>query len=301
MALPVAAIAAVVALAALLLFGFRHFVHRGLAPSRIPEQRSPGALGVAFEEIRILTENDKHLFGWFVPPLAGGRAPAVAILHGWGGNAETMLPLVQPLVAAGFAALLFDARCHGRSDEDDFASLPRFAEDMEHALGWLRQRPEVDPERIAIVGHSVGAGAALLVASRRDDIAAVVSLAAFSHPAKMMRRWLAAKRIPHVPLGWAILAYVQRVIGHRFDAIAPVASIRGVRCPTLLIHGVDDVTVPVSEMREIYAARSGDHVQCRIVAGSHDDFGDVADVAGEIAEVVGFLRQNAIRPAATTG
>ncbi|MBU0752262.1 MAG: alpha/beta fold hydrolase [Gammaproteobacteria bacterium] len=298
MALPLAALAAAVAFAAALLLGLRHLLHRGLAPARIPEQRSPGALGAAFEEARIPTANDKHLFGWFVPALTEGRAPAVAILHGWGGNAETMLPLIQPLAAAGFAVLLFDARCHGRSDEDDFASLPRFAEDMEHALGWLRQRPEVDPGRVAIVGHSVGAGAALLVASRRDDIAAVVSLAAFSHPARMMRRWLAAKRIPHVPLGWAILAYVQRVIGHRFDAIAPVASIRGIRCPTLLIHGADDVTVPVSEMREIYAARSGDHVQCRVVAGSHDDFGDASDIAGEITEVVKFLRQNAVRSAA---
>ena len=45
-----------------------------------------------------------------------------------------MLPLLAPLHLAGFSALLFDARCHDRSDEDDFTSLPRFAEDLECAL-----------------------------------------------------------------------------------------------------------------------------------------------------------------------
>lgn len=224
-------------------------------------------------------------------PAAGeGATPVVAILHGWGGNAEMMLPLARPLHEAGFAVLLFDARCHGRSDEDTFASLPRFAEDLDRAMDWLRCQPAVDPRGISLVGHSVGAGAALLVASRRNDVAAVVSLAAFSHPMTMMRRLLAAKHIPYVPLGWAVLRYVQHVIGHRFDAIAPVTTIRKVRCPTLLMHGAEDATVPVAEARAIHDARSGDHVKLKIVAGSHDDFGDTSDVANEVAELVAFLR-----------
>jgi len=278
------------ALVALLFWGFDRFVHRGLAPGRVPETHSPGELGLRCDEVRIATANGRSLFGWFVPAADGGAAPAVAVVHGWGGNAETMLPLARPLHGAGFAVLLFDARCHGRSDEDTFASLPRFAEDLEHALDWLQRQPGVDPRGIALVGHSVGAGAALLVASRRADVAAVVSLAAFSHPRAMMRRWLAAKRIPYFPLGWAVLRYVERVIGHRYDAIAPVASIRKLSCPTLLVHGAEDETVPVAEARAIHAARGGDHVQLKIVAGSHDDFGDSGDVANEVAELVAFLR-----------
>jgi len=219
----------------------------------------------------------------------------VAVLHGWGGNAEMMLPLAQPLHEAGFAILLFDARCHGGSDEDRFVSLPRFAEDLEHALDWLKRQPRVDAQRIFAVGHSVGAGAALLVASRRDDVAAVVSLAAFAHPASMMRRWLAAKGIPYFPVGWLILHYVEHVIGHRFADIAPVTSIGRIRCPALLIHGSEDETIPVAEAREIYAARSGDHVMLKIIAGSHDDFGDSHDIRSEIAELVGFLRANSAR------
>ena len=281
---------AALALSGIVFLAFRHFVRSGLAPARIVEKRSPADLGLGYDEVHIPTENAKTLFGWFVPAHTAGRAPAAIILHGWGGNAEMMLPLLLPLHRAGFSVLVFDARCHGRSDDDSFTSLPRFAEDLERALTWLKCQQTIDPHHIALVGHSVGAGAALLVASRRDDVAAIVSLAAFSHPVNMMRRFLAAKHIPYMPLGWVVLRYVQQVIGHRFDDIAPVNTIRKVRCPTLLVHGAEDVTVPVTEARAIHAARSGDHVKLKIVPGSHDDFGDGSDVAGEIAALVTFLR-----------
>jgi uncharacterized protein len=286
---PIVLAAAILALSVTFL-AFRVVVHRGLAPARVSESQTPADLGLAFEEVRIPTANRKILFGWFVPAPVEGRVPAVILIHGWGGNAQTMLPLMLPLHQAGFAVLAVDARCHGRSDEDSFSSLPRFAEDVEHAMDWLKLRPAIDPDGIALVGHSVGAGAVLLVASRRNDVAAAVSLAAFSHPAAMMRRFLAAKHIPFMPFGWLVLHYVQHAIGHRFDDIAPLSTVRKVRCPTLLVHGASDTTVPVAEAHAIHAARAGEHVRLKVVAGSHDDFGDVDDVAEEIAELVAFLR-----------
>lgn len=263
-------------LAVVALAGFHYLVHRGLAPARISETRTPGDLGLAFREVEIATEHGLHLYGWLVPAPGASPAPVVVLLHGWGGNAETLLPLVQPLRQAGYALLLFDARCHGRSGEDSFASMPRFAEDLGHALDWLKQQEGIDPRRIAIVGHSVGAAAALLAASRRADVAALVSIAAFAHPQAMMRRLLAANGIPYRPIGWYILRYVQYVIGQRFDAIAPLTTISNIRCPVLLVHGAEDTTVPVEEAHAIYAARGAAPVQLQIVPGSHDDYGDIA-------------------------
>lgn len=279
-----------VALLALLRFA----IHRSLTPERIVEVETPASRGLVFRDVRIPTSNDRSLFGWFIPSGRAGKSPAVAILHGWGGNAETMLPLARPLHEAGFAVLLFDMRCHGQSDEDSFTSMPRFAEDLGHAVDWLKQRDGIDQHSISAIGHSVGAGAVLLCASRRDDLAAVVSIAAFAHPVAMMRRWFQAKNIPYRPIGWVILRYVEWVIGHRFDDIAPISTIRVVRCPTLLVHGSDDETVPVSEVREIYQSRSGDHVQLKIVAGSHDDYGDLEK---ELPELVKFLSNGVSRSA----
>ena len=269
-----------------LLAVLRWAIHRSLAPERIAETRTPNDVGLRHVDVSIATENGKSLFGWFVVASQEGKAPAVILLHGWGGNAGTMLPLALPLHQAGFAVLLIDARCHGRSDEDSFTSMPRFAEDLGHAMDWLKLRNDIDPRSITVVGHSVGAAASLLAASRREDIAAVVSIAAFTHPVAMMRRWFAFKEIPYVPIGWLILRYVEWVIGHRFDDIAPINTVRRVNCPALLVHGAEDTTVPVSEAHAIHAARSGGHVVLKVVAGGHDDY---ADLDRELPALVEFL------------
>lgn len=262
--------------------GLNYLIRRGLAAPRVVESRRPE--GLPWLEVTVPTVNDKNLYGWFLS--AGDGRPAIAVMHGWGGNAEMMLPLAAPLHAAGYSLLLVDARCHGRSDGDSFASLPRFAEDIEAAIGWLAGRPGIDPLALGVIGHSVGAGAALLAASRQPAIRAVVSLAAFAHPAVMMRRWLAGMHIPFWPLGAYILAYVQRVIGYRFDDIAPCTTIARLTCPTLIVHGLDDDTVPVAEARQIYAARTSEAVELLLVPGSHDDYGDLAQQVGLLS---GFL------------
>ena len=269
-----------------LLAVLRWAIHRSLAPERVVETRTPANVGLQHRNVTFSTENGKSLFGWFIPSSQEDRGPAVLLLHGWSGNAETLLPLARPLHEAGFALLFVDARCHGQSDEDSFASMPRFAEDLGHAIDWLKQRDDIDPDAIVAIGHSVGAAASLLAASKCDDIAAVVSIATFTHPVAMMRRWFAAKGIPYRPVGWLMMRYVEWVIGHRFDDIAPINTIRRVRCPTLLVHGGEDTTVPVSEAYAIHAVRSGDHVQLKVVAGSHDDY---ADLDRELPVLVDFL------------
>ena len=155
-------------------FALHRAIRRGLAAPRIVGQQTPGAL--PWRAVDIPTVRGLKLFGWQIT--AGEGAPSLVILHGWGGNAEVMLPLARPLHAAGYGLLFIEARNHGRSDPDDFSSLPRFAEDLEAAIDWLQHQPGTDPQRVGVIGHSVGAAAALLCASRRQDLAAVVSVSA---------------------------------------------------------------------------------------------------------------------------
>ncbi|MFA7291998.1 MAG: alpha/beta fold hydrolase [Rhodocyclaceae bacterium] len=275
-------------------------IRRGLAAPRVVAEAEPE--GLPFQTVRIPTKNGKQLFAWMIPAEAPNLlhcsdasgsfdSPALILMHGWGGNAASMLPLAGPLHAAGYTLLLLDARCHGRSDGDTFASLPRFAEDIEAAVSWLAGQPGIDPQRLGLVGHSVGAGAALLAASRSPAIKAVISLAAFAHPAAMMRRWLQWKRIPYWPFGRYILAYVQKVIGYRFDQIAPCQTIASVACPVLLVHGSEDRIVPLADAQQIYSARRSDRVELLVVPGSHDDYGDLRQ---PITELVEFLKRNMV-------
>lgn len=278
--LPLGAALAFILGRALLHLGIR----RGLRAPQLPEQGNPGLLGLPYRECRIPGPRGKQLFAWLIPGPAPA-APTVAVLHGWGGNGEMMLPLAPALHRAGYAVLLLDARSHGRSDPDTFASLPRFAEDLEAALDWLPAQPETDGRRLAVLGHSVGAGAVLLAASRRSGLQAAVSVAAFAHPAAMMQRWLRSLGVPR-PLVRYILDYVERTIGHRFDAIAPLHTIPRARCPVLLVHGDADPTVPLAEAQALFAARGETRAELLVVPGSHDSY---AELEAQMPRLLDFL------------
>jgi len=276
---------------------FHLLIRFWLRAPRIRELDTPQRCGLPYREVSFPTANGKRLFGWFIAAEGEASSPAVAVLHGWGGNAEMMLPLAAPLHGAGYAVLLFDARNHGRSEGDSFSSMPRFAEDLEHALDWLARQPGVDAGRMAVLGHSVGAAAALLTASRRSNLAGAISIASFSHPDGMMRRMLASHHIPYVPLGWYVVHYVQHVIGHHFSDIAPCNTIRKIRCPVLLVHGTEDAIVPVEEAESIYANRSGDHVRLLTLTGDHDS---IDELDRHVGELTAFLNQAMARGITST-
>jgi len=208
------------------------------------------------------------LFGWVLPATQSDQW--VVMLHGWGGNAQMMLPLVRPFHAAGWNTLVFDARNHGSSEGHGPSSLPRFAEDVEHVVEWLNEKTSGAKPRIALLGHSVGAGAVLLAASRRRDIAAVISIAAFAHPDRMMRRYLSRWYLPAFIIA-AILRYVQWIIGHRFDLIAPLNTVCNIDCPVLLIHGQQDATVPLDDAHEIYQHCQRENIELLEIEGADHD------------------------------
>jgi uncharacterized protein len=250
-----------------------HAIVRGLRAPRLRHAPGPPEDGVApglAWSVRILGARGRHLFGWWVMPpgITGQPAPVVLVMHGWGANAALMWPVVAPLHAAGFGVLLIDARCHGNSDDETFSSMPRFAEDIAAGLAWLRLQPGIAPTRMAVLGHSVGAAAALLHAAGHDDVRAVVSLAAFAHPREVMRRFMAEKRVPFPVLGWYVLRHVEQVIGASFDAIAPLNTLPRVRCPVLLVHGRADTTVSFSDAERL--SRVSSRARLLPVASDHD-------------------------------
>lgn len=292
------AILTYLALALVVALGARWLVHlallRGLAAPRLAHDITPADLDLPREtaqEIRLPGPGGKSLFAWLVMPATPGPHPAVLVMHGWGANASMMLQIASPLHAAGYAVLFVDARCHGQSDDDRFTSMPRFAEDIAAGLAYLRTRPEIAPDAIALLGHSVGAGAVLLHAARKDDVCAVISLSAFAHPREVMRAWMAQYHIPFAVIGQYVLRHVERVIGARFDEIAPINTVAQVRCPLLLVHGRDDTTVAFADALRLQAAQPA--AQLLAVPGDHDLRETLRPHSGEL---VAFL-DRACKPA----
>lgn len=238
-----------------------------MAPQRIPSPAggvdSPSALDLSGEEIWLEGSGRVRLHAWFIP--APQSSPAIVVLHGWGGSAALMLPLAPGLHRAGYHALFVDARNHGLSDRRRVVSMPRFADDLDVAVAWLRSRPEVTA--VGVIGHSVGAGAAILSASRTDPPDAVVSVAAPADPGALMREQMSG--LPR-PVRAAALGAIQRVIGQKFEDFAPRNRIGGVLAPVMLVHGAEDRVVPIDNLYHLQAARPDAEVLVVADAGHSD-------------------------------
>lgn len=276
----------------LALYGLRFLAHRlilrGLRAPRVGHAQPLAALDPAGVGVRCRVTSGKSLFGWFSALPDDSVVPAVLVMHGWGANAAMMSACIAPIRAAGYSVLLLDARCHGLSDDEPFTSLPRFAQDIEAGLDWLAAQPQVDRSRLAVIGHSVGAGAALLCASRSPRLRAVVSISAFAHPQEVMRRFLADHHVPYFVIGWYVLRHVQKVIGAHFGDIAPLHSIGRVSCPVLLVHGTQDEMVPFDDARRILDAARPGVATLMAVPGRHDPSDALHE---ELPQIVDFLRR----------
>ncbi len=113
-----------------------------------------------------------------VPPAARGRRPAFLVLHGFGSNKDggTAMIAAKLFAGLGYAALRFDMRGCGESEgERGRVICLEQVEDTRRALDYLATRPEVDPARIAVLGHSFGAAVAVYAAGVDPRFAACVS------------------------------------------------------------------------------------------------------------------------------
>lgn len=256
---------------------------RRMAPPQRPQPHTPADLGLPEVPVTLVSAGGTNLHAWFIP--AGGRAPAVVVLHGWGANASLMLPLAPHLHRAGLHALFLDARNHGRSEHDDFVSMPRFAEDLDVALDWLGDLEDVTS--IGVIGHSVGAGAALLVGARRRDLGAIVSVSAFAHPGEIMESGAPMNRMP-ARVRHGVLRTMERTIGARFDEIAPRATIGRVRAPLMLVHGAADSVVPVGNLHELAALAP--HARTLVVPGA--DHGSLEAFEPHVGTILEFLSEH---------
>ncbi len=140
-------------------------------------------------EEEVVVRNDAHgidLAGTFTRPNAKGRFPAVILITGSGPQDRDeaifghrpFLVLADYLTRRGIAVLRLDDRGVGKSTgEFALATTEDFAVDVLSAISFLKGRPDVDPKKIGLIGHSEGGIIASMVASQSKDVAFIVLMA----------------------------------------------------------------------------------------------------------------------------
>ncbi|HET9642161.1 MAG TPA: alpha/beta hydrolase [Burkholderiaceae bacterium] len=205
---------------------------------------APPQFGLNAEDAWIEGPQGARLHGWWF----AARGPAhgtVLHLHGNAGNISAHLSLVAWLPYAGFNLLAFDYRGFGRSEGEP--TLDGVVEDAGAALEWVRRRPDVDAQRLVVLGQSMGGATAVrLLAADSRGVRLLVLDCAFSS-----YRGIARDAVGGSWLRWIAPAALQVLPGDDRD---PVSAIRSVRVPVLVMHSADDSVVPIHHGRALFAA-----------------------------------------------
>ncbi|MGY2001617.1 alpha/beta hydrolase family protein [Blastococcus sp. SYSU DS1024] len=150
------------------------------------------------------------LAGTLTLPGAAPPVPAVLLASGSGpldrdsnhrrARFDVTRQLARALAEAGIASLRYDKRGVGGSPGDWRATgLHDNVEDLAAALEALRARPEVDPDRVLLAGHSEGAILAASLAARGAPVAGLVLLAMSATRGEELLRWQARQITPTLP------------------------------------------------------------------------------------------------------
>jgi pimeloyl-ACP methyl ester carboxylesterase len=191
----------------------------------------------------------------------GERLPAVILYHGFTGTKlephRIFLKICRRLEAMGIACFRYDFLGSGESD-GNFEEMTVSGEIAEaHAiLDSVRQDPRIDPERVTLLGMSMGGLVASVVAGERpQDVHKLILLAPAGEMYDLIRDLVdGVLAIPDLQ----VYDYNGNLIGRAFAEDVKTLNVferaSGFQGDVLLIHGTDDPTVP-SRVSQEYQKR----------------------------------------------
>ncbi len=227
----------------------------------------------------VVFENEgQQLVGIVHEPEGGVRGPGIIFLHGFTGNRyephRLFVKTARVLAHLGFWCLRFDFRGSGDS-QGDFKDMTVSGEisDALTALRWFKENTQVNPEKIGVLGLSLGACVATYLVAQ----SVVQTLVLWSGLAKPVESF--TQEVPYDVMknqarkqggldfkGWRIgIAFLEELA-----SLNPLEVIQQYNGSVLIVHGNGDTVIPVEqgklyyeklnvEDKELYIVEDADH------------------------------------------
>jgi fermentation-respiration switch protein FrsA (DUF1100 family) len=213
-------------------------------------------VGLEFEDADFSAADGTPLHGWYVPH-AKPRG-VVLFCHGNAGNITHREEILRRLHnVTGVTVFIFDYRGYGRS-----MGKPTEAgvlADARAARDWLCRRENVAPDKLILMGESLGGAVAVDLAAEKGARGLILESTFTS------LRDVGAHHFPWIP--------VRLLVRTQLDALAKIKSYRG---PLLQSHGDQDTVVPYKFGRKLFEAANGPKEFVTLTGEEHNDLRGLA-------------------------
>lgn len=221
-------------------------------PTKYPEGswNDRAAASVPIEEVDVETSDGVQLVCWYARPKSARGT--LLFFHGNAGNVSDRLPQIERLAALGLEVFAVGYRGYGKS-----AGAPSetgLYADAEAAWQALTVRFGVKPERIVLLGESLGGGPALELATKHA-CAGLILQSTFTSVGDMARR-----AFPLLPLGGLMKT--------KFDNLSRIGA---VACPKLVMHSKDDEIIPFEMGARLFEAAKPPKWFAEYAGAGHND------------------------------
>ena len=210
------------------------------------------------------------------------KAPVILMLHGFGSQKDEVgnmyARLATALAERGVGSLRIDFRGFGKSDGDTgSATIGGQVEDAELAYNYLKGLDWVDPERIGVIGFSLGGGVAMIAAGTHPDW--FDSLATWSSVGDMAKDMVgsvgeeafataAEKGVVGLDLGWRTIVLKQAFFDSlgQYDLRALISQYPGAYLAVAgdldfsAAYAQDLVDASPADPKEAWIIAGGDHI-----------------------------------------